>query len=277
MLIALTRRVSPSLGHCELTYLTRKPIDVAKAVRQHQSYEQSLRQLGAHIVSLPVEPDLPDAVFVEDTAVVVDEVAVVAHMGAIRRRAEIKSLTPALAGYRRLEFLEPPATLEGGDVVRVGRTLFVGESKRTNAEGIARLRQILEPFDYQVRAVKVHGCLHLSTGCSSLGRNSILINRAWADASPFDGFEVIDVPETEPWAANTLVVNGVVLQGSAYTQTRALIEERGFRVATTDISELEKAEAGLTCMSLIFNGIPQTAPNGNGDKLRSEQDLLAVV
>lgn len=274
MLIALTRQVSPCIGQCELTYLSREFIDVAKAIQQHHSYEQSLRNLGIDVMSLPIEPDLPDAVFVEDTAVVVDEVAVVAHMGAIRRRAEVKSLIPVLADYRRLEFLEPHATLEGGDVVRVGRTLFVGESKRTNAEGIARLREMLKRYDYQVKAVKVSGCLHLSTGCTYLGSNTILTNRTWIDASQFEGFEIIDVPVTEPWAANTLVVDGVVLQPSTYPETRALLEERGFRVITTDVSELEKAEAGITCMSLIFEGSPEIVPNGR--ELRSEQSLAEV-
>lgn len=274
MLIALTRQVSPCIGQCELTYLSREFIDVAKAIQQHQSYEQCLRKLGIHVISLPIEPDLPDAVFVEDTAVVVDEVAVVAHMGAIRRRAEVTSLTPVLADYRRLEFLGPHATLEGGDVVRVGRTLYVGESKRTNAEGIRRLRELLEPFDYQVKTVKVSGCLHLSTGCAYVGRNTVLTNRKWVDAGQFAGFEIIDVPVTEPWAANSLAVNGVVLQPSAYPQTRALLEERGFRVITTDVSELEKAEAGLTCMSLIFDGSPKVVLNSR--ELWSEQTLAEV-
>jgi dimethylargininase len=275
MLIALTRQVSPCLGQCELTYLNRTSIDVAKAARQHQSYQQALRQLGMRVISLPAEPDLPDAVFVEDTAVVVDELAVVAHMGAVRRRAEVNSLSPVLADYRRLEFLEPPATLEGGDVVRVGRTLYVGESRRTNALGIARLREVLRRYDYEVKAVTVHGCLHLSTGYAYLGRNTVLINRAWVDAAPFAGLDIVDVPADEPWAANSLVIGEVVLQPSTYPRTRALLEGRGFRVVTTDISELEKAEAGLTCMSLIFKGSQQAPWGGSGDELYSERSVAA--
>jgi dimethylargininase len=253
MLTAFTRQVGPDLGDCELTYLSRVEIDVSKASAQHWAYEQCLKLNGVQVIHLPVEPWLPDAVFVEDTAVVVDEIAVVARMGATTRREEVNSLIPMLGRYRSLKFLEPPATLEGGDVIRVGRTLFVGESGRTNAEGIAQLRKVLAPYDYQVRAVKVDGCLHLSTGCSYLGRNTVLLNRSWIDAGPFEWAECIDTPASEPWAANTITVGDVALLPAGYPQTLALLEQRGFRVVTTDISEFEKAEAGLSCLSLIFD------------------------
>jgi dimethylargininase len=198
---------------------------------------------------------LPDAVFIEDTAIVVDELAVIARMGALRRRDEVKSLITVLANYRPLEFLESPATLEGGDVIRIGRTLYVGESSRTNAEGIAQLRAILAPYDYDVRAVKVNGCLHLSTGCSYLGRGAVLLNRSWIDARPFEWAEIIDAPAREPWAANILSIGEVALLSSGYPQTRVLVEQHGFQVDILDISEFEKAEAGLTCMSLTLNPI----------------------
>ncbi len=250
---AFTRQVSHSIGNCELTYLNRVQIDISKAIRQHQSYELFLKQNGVKVISLPPEPALPDAVFIEDTAVVVDELAVIARMGASRRRDEINSLVPVLARHRPLKYLEPPATLEGGDVIRIGRTLYLGESSRTNTEGIAQLRMILAPYGYDVRSVRVNGCLHLSTGCSYLGRNTVLLNRSWIDARPFEWAEIIEVPATEPWAANTLSVGKIVLLPSGYPQTRALVEQRGFQVAILDISEFEKAEAGLTCMSLTLN------------------------
>src|SRR6185503_2169688 len=190
MLIAITRAVSPSINRCELTYHAQEPIDVAKAEAQHAAYEEVLRQLGVRVVSLAAEPDLPDAVFVEDAAIVVDEVAVIPVMGAASRRPETESLARALSIYRPLKFMHAPATLDGGDVMRIGRRMFVGASSRTNTEGIAQLRAAVAPFDYEVTAVDVKLCLHLKSGCSYVGRNSILVNREWVDATQFDGFEL---------------------------------------------------------------------------------------
>lgn len=253
MLTAITRRVSPRIGDCELTFLTRQPIDVSRAIEQQQAYEDCLRRLGVRVVSLPAEPEMPDSVFVEDTAVVVNEVAVVAMMGAAKRRSELPSLTKVLSNYRPLKFLNHSSTLEGGDVVHIGRSLYVGVSGRTNREGVTQLREILEPYDYQVRPVEVRACLHLSTGCSYAGPNTVLANPDWVDTSQFEGLEVIPVSPVEPWAANTLVIGDRIVVGSAYPKTRALLEERSFKVESLDISEFEKAEAGLTCLSLIFD------------------------
>lgn len=253
MLRALTRGISPCIGNCELTYLGRQEIDAEKAVRQQRSYEQYLSSLGLSVISLPAEPTLPDAVFVEDTAVVVDEVAVITTMGAVSRRPEVQSVATSLAEHRPLKFINNTGTLEGGDVMRVGRTLYVGVSTRTNLDGVAQLRSALHPYDYQVRAVEVKGCLHFKTGCTYLGRNTILVNRAWVDLSPLEGFEVIDVPSGEPWAANLLVIGNDVLVPASCPLTAELLHERAFNVRTINVSELEKAEAGLTCMSIIFN------------------------
>jgi dimethylargininase len=138
-------------------------------------------------------------------------------------------------------------------VVRIGRTLYVGDSGRTNREGIKQLSDILAPYDYQVTPVGVRGCLHLSTGCSYLGRGLLLLNPVWVDAAPFRQFEIIEVPETESWAANTIAVGDSVLMASTFERTRALVEGHGFQVIATDISELQKAEGALTCMSLMFD------------------------
>jgi dimethylargininase len=253
MLKAITRGISPCIGDCELTYLERQEIDAEKAMQQQKSYEQYLFSLGLNVTSLPAEPTLPDAVFVEDTAVVVDEVAVITTMGAVSRRPEVHTISPALAEHRPLEFINSTGTLEGGDVMRVGRTLYVGVSTRTNLEGISQLRTILAPYDYEVIAVPVRKCLHFKTGCTYLGRNMMLVNRAWVDLSPFEDFEVIDVPVSEPWAANVLVIDNNVLVPASCPRTSELLQSRAFHVHTIDVSELEKAEAGLTCMSIIFN------------------------
>ncbi|HXP85122.1 MAG TPA: arginine deiminase family protein [Bryobacteraceae bacterium] len=252
MLTAITRSVSPSLNRCELGYLPRQVIDVAKAARQHQAYEQCLRDLGVQVISLPAEPDLPDSMFVEDPAVVVDEFAIMTRMGAESRRAESQSLAAALSRYRPIRWIEEPGTLEGGDVLRVGSTLFVGLSRRTNAQGIAQLALQLEPLGYSVKAVNVHGCLHLKSACCSLGDGRLLANRNWIDAAPLAEFRIIDVPAAEPRAANVLAVDGTVLVASAFPLTTELLESSGWKTRILDISELMKAEAGLTCSSILF-------------------------
>jgi dimethylargininase len=260
-LTAIVREVSSSINDCELSFHARQPIDVAKATVQHQAYRDFLAELGVRIVSLPAEPDLPDAVFVEDPAVVVEEVAIISNMGVSSRRPEATSLANALSHYRPLKFLAAPATLDGGDVLRVGRSVFVGLSRRTNREGIDQLSDLLGSYGYQVQPIEVRGCLHLKTACSYIGNDTVLVNRAWIDVDPLSGFELLDVPAEEPAAANALLLNDVVIMPASFPKTRALLESRGFRVRTIDVSELQKAEAGVTCTSLILNdGTPVTTP-----------------
>jgi dimethylargininase len=227
-----------------------------------------------HVISLPVEPELPDSVFMEDPAIVLDELALISRMGAVERRGEAKSLTKLLSAVRPLRFMDPPATFEGGDRIRIGRTLFVGISSRTNLSGVEQLRSILVPFDYEVKPVTVKGCLHLTTGCSYLGNQTVLMNPDWIDANVFADFDIIHTPPEEPWGANTMVIgDGDVLLSASFPQTRSLLEQRGFKVRVANISELEKAEAGLSCMSLVFRceesaltNIYQTlSSNGQGD------------
>lgn len=253
MLTAITRAVGAGLDACELTYLTRESIDTSLAQRQHQAYEDCLRALGVEVISLPAAPDLPDAVFVEDTAVVVDELAVLTLPGAASRRGEVETVAATMAPFRSLRSLHAPATLEGGDVLRIGRTLFVGASTRTNATGIAQLQTLLGPFDYDVQSVMVTGCLHLKTGVTYLGNHTLLANPAWVDTTQLTGYDVLPVPDDEPWGANTLTIGDITLLPAGFPRTRALLEARGFTVRVLDISELRKAEAGLTCLSIIFN------------------------
>src|SRR5204863_4155379 len=206
MLIAITRQVSPAMDRCELSYIARQPIDVAKAAAQHRSYEACLASLGARVISLPAEPDLPDAVFVEDPAVVVDEVAAITIMGTPSRRPEARSIADALSRYRPLKFLREPATLDGGDVLQIGRRVFAGLSQRTNREGVAQLNDTLRTYGYQVQPIEVRGCLHLKSACSFIGNDIILVNRSWIDAERFRGFQLLDVPDEETAAANALLI-----------------------------------------------------------------------
>src|SRR6266516_261184 len=259
MLTAITREVSASINECELSFHARKPIDVAKAIAQHKAYRDCLAELGLRVVSLPTEPELPDAVFVEDPAVVVDEVAVISIMGMPSRRPEARSLADALSHYRPITFLREPATLDGGDVLRIGRRVFAGLSRRTNREAFSQLRDLLQAYDYQVQSAEVRGCLHLKSACSFIGHDTVLVNRSWIDPERFRGFQLLDVPDEEPAAANALLIKDVVIIPASFPKTRALLKERGFRVRTIDLSELQKAEAGVTCCSLIFNDETKSA------------------
>jgi len=252
MLTAITRAVSPAIVHCELSFIDRKPIDLATAQQQHHAYETLLGKLGARVISLPAEPDLPDSIFVEDPAIVLDELAVILPLGTETRRREAPSLAQALAKFRKLEYVSPPGTLEGGDVLCIGRKLFVGLTARSNAEGIRQLAAILAPHHYEVIAVPVTGCLHLKSAVTHLGRNTLLANRAWFDSTPFSGHQWIDIDPAEPHAANALALAGTIIVPASFPRTRALIEARGFHVTPLDISELQKAESGLTCSSLLF-------------------------
>ena len=252
-LTAITRAVSPEINRCELGYLPRQPIDVELAQRQHQQYENALRDLGTTVISLPAEPGLPDCMFVEDPAVVVDELAVMTRMGAESRRKEAESLAGVLARFRPVEWLRAPATLEGGDVLRVGSKLFVGLSGRTNQAGVDQLAEILNPRGYGVRGVAVRGCLHLKSGSCAIGDRRILAHRAWIDTAAFDDFEIVDVPPEEPGAANVLTIGETALVPSAYPLTVSLLQRLGWKVRPLDISELMKAEAGLTCSSILLN------------------------
>jgi dimethylargininase len=252
MLTAITRTVSPAVIHCEISFIDRKPINLARAQEQHRAYEKLLEKLGARVISLPAEPNLPDSMFVEDPAIVLDELAVIMPLGTESRRPEAASLAQALSKFRKLEHVKLPGTLEGGDVLRSDRKLFVGLTKRSNAEGIRQLAAILAPHKYEVIAVPVTGCLHLKSAVTCIGRNTLLANRAWFDNAPLAGCDWIDVDAAEPHAANALALGSTVIFPASFPRTRAHIEARGFHVTSLDISELQKAESGLTCSSLLF-------------------------
>jgi len=253
MLIAITRAVSPTIGRCQLEFQPREPIDPAKADAQHRRYEESLRSLGAAVISLAPEPDFPDAVFVEDPALVLDEIAVMTRMGAASRRGESAGLARAIEAFRPLRWLEEPATLEGGDVMRIGRRLFVGRTRRTNAAGIAQLAGIVEPFGYRVEPVEVQGCLHLKSACTYLGNDTVLANREWFDAGRLTGLGILDVAAGEPGAANALTIGQTTIFPAVFPETAERLKAFGWNLLEVDISELMKAEAAITCSSLIFD------------------------
>jgi dimethylargininase len=251
-LLALTGNVTPAITRCELTHLTREPIDHARAVAQHEEYERRLTALGCRVERIPADPRLADAVFIEDTAVVVDELAVITRPGAESRRPETEPVAAALQRHRPLSHIRAPGTLDGGDVLRAGRELFVGQSSRTNLQGTAQLREALAPLGYAVTAVSVTGCLHLKSAVTEVADGMLLINPLWTDPETFAGFEYIEVDPAEPQAANALRVGDTLLHGAAYPRTRKRLEARGLTVTPVDLSELAKAEGAVTCCSLVL-------------------------
>lgn len=253
--IAITRDVSASVAACELTHVDRAPIDVAVARAEHAAYERALAEAGCEIVRLAADDAHPDAVFVEDTAVVLDELAIVARPGAESRRGETAAVAEALAAYRPLATIDAPGTLDGGDVLRLGRRIWVGVGARTNEAGLASLRAHAAPLGYDVRGVATRGCLHLKTAVTAVADDLLLVNPAWVDAAAFDGLRALDVDPAEPFAANALLVHGRVLHGAHFPRTRLRLEAAGVSVVPVPAAELAKAEGGVTCGSLLVTSI----------------------
>jgi dimethylargininase len=241
------------MATCELTHLARVEIDAARAAAQHLEYERALTRLGCVVQRLGAGPEMPDSVFIEDTAVVLDEAAVAMRPGAESRRAEVPAVAEALAAHRRLARIDPPGTMDGGDVMVAGRMIFVGASSRTNYAGIEQLRRIVAPLGYEVRSVVVTGCLHLKSAVTVVDDETLLINQAWAPAGDFGGFDLLNVDSGEPFGANVVRVRNRLLYSVAFPRTRERLERRGFDVTAIDVSELAKAEGALTCCSLIVN------------------------
>ena len=252
MPVALIRPVPRSLGACELTHLERTAIDVERAAAQHAGYEAALRAVGCRVEHIEAAHGLPDSVFVEDAAVVVDELGVMTRPGAASRQPELESVERAMAPYRRIERLAAPGTLDGGDVLRLGRMLYVGISTRTNSEGARQLAAILAPFGYSVRCARVRGCLHLKSAVTAIDDRTVLVNPEWIDSRTFDGYEPVAVHPDEPFAANVLRIGDAVICAAAHRRTADALRARNLDVHAVDVSELAKAEAGVTCCSLIL-------------------------
>lgn len=252
MIIAITREVSPSIGKCELTHMPRHEIDIEAARSQHLEYENVLKDMGCKIRRLSFEPNLPDSVFVEDIAIVLKEIAIVTRPGAASRREETRSVAEVLKEYRSIFKMVSPGTLDGGDVLQIGKTLYVGISSRTNEAGIKQLKEFVFPYEYRVETVYVEGCLHLKSAATLVGEDKLLINRSWIDTRQFGVMEYIDVDPAEPYAANALLVGGGLVYSMNFPKTLRRLESRGISVRDVDVFELQKAEGAVTCCSLIF-------------------------
>ena len=251
-LLAITHTPPLALERGERTFVSRAPIDFALALEQHAGYCALLARCGARVVTLDVNRAHADAVFVEDTAVVLDELAVMASPGAKSRRAEPPGIERELRKYRDVRRIQLPATLDGGDVVVAGRTIFVGASARTNDAGARALGDFTAPFGYRVVRVPLRDCLHLKSACCALPDGRLLVNPAWLDAAPLDGYTLVDIPPGEPFGADFATVGGAVIVSASNPRTAGMLTGLGFAVRATPLSEFEKAEGGVTCLSIIF-------------------------
>ncbi len=275
-MIALTRRPAFSLVNCEVGFVPRERIDPDLAFRQHEAYCRTLRQMGVAVEVLPPDEGYPDSVFIEDNAIILDELAVVTSMGTPSRQGEPALLRGVLARHRRLVRIAPPATIEGGDVLRMGKRLYVGISSRTNRAGVEALRAIAEPLGYEVTPVETRACLHLKTACAALDEETLLVNPAWLDSDALGAFRLLRVPAEEPFGANVLCLPGGVLVRTSCPLTRELIGSRGYDPTGVDLSEFSKADAGPTCLSLLVSpasrppdvpaciGLPPYLQSGHG-------------
>lgn len=252
MLIAITREVSPNIGQCELTHFDRQPIDLSLAQTQHHQYEAALEALGCQLVRLPAEATLPDSVFVEDAAIVLDEIALLTRPGADSRQAETASIAQALAPYRTVQPIVTPGIVDGGDVLRIGKRLYVGLSSRSNEAAVAQMVDLLRPFGYAVQGVQVQGCLHLKSAVTQVSPTMLLVNPAWVDAGLFRDMQVIEVDAEEPHAANALLIGDTVVYPTSYPSTAQRLAQYGIQVHQVDVGELIKAEGAVTCCSLVF-------------------------
>ena len=253
MKIAITRRVSPAINQCELTHIPREPIDYGCACIQHQQYEDALRSLGLQVISLEAEPHLPDSVFVEDVALVLEECAIMLNPGAVSRRPEAASVEAALAPYRQISRIRPPATIDGGDILSVGRTITIGISSRSTADAVEQMKALLAPCNYRVRGVNVTGCLHLKSAVTPVSKDTLLINPEWVSRADFPGMQFIEIDPSEPYAANAVLVGNTIVYPSSFPRTRAKLQAAGIRMVIVDTDELAKAEGAVTCCSLIFD------------------------
>lgn len=249
---AVVRGVPSSFDRAITSGLPAQPIDVRLAREQHLRYCSALRRAGLSLIRIESDDRFPDCVFVEDTAVVAGNKAIIAAMERETRRGETDAIERRLSEFYEIQHLEPPATLDGGDVLRIDERMFVGLSKRTNREAAEQLAAILRPDGFELVTVEVRHVLHLKSACTHIGEDLVLLRPGYLDEAPFDAYRTIIVPESEPHAANCLSINSRVLIPTGAPRTRAMLEEHGYTTIELDISESRKADGLLTCSSIIL-------------------------
>jgi dimethylargininase len=219
---------------------------------QHRGYVAALKSIGLDIIELDPVPDYPDAHFVEDTAVVTPDVAIITHPGAPSRRGEEKSIAAALLPHRQLEYIQAPATVDGGDVLMIGNHFCIGISERTNPQGAEQLGRVLEKYGNTWTTIRVGAGLHLKSGVNYVGKNSVLVTQDFAGHTAFNGFNKIIVDPEEEYCANTLWINDHLLLPGGFPDTKTRLRSLGLPIIELDVSEMQKMDGGLTCLSIRF-------------------------
>lgn len=260
-IIGITRKISPSINKCKLSHIKRVPINYNVAINQHNIYENALRDIGVNVISLPPLDDFPDSVFVEDCAIVFNECAIITRPGDISRVDETKHILDELSKHRKLLNISDPGTLDGGDVMCIGKKIYVGMSNRSNTTALQQLSNLMNMYDYKVIGVSLRECLHLKSAVTYIGRNTVLLNPSWINASIFSDYNIIYIDPTEPHAANALLIKqtkkygDIIIFPTNYIKTLAKLENNGFNVISVPIDELAKAEGAVTCSSLIIRKV----------------------
>ena len=250
-IVAIVRDVSDALAACELSFVEREAIDLGRAREQHAVYVAALESAGCEVRAAPALPGMADAVFVEDTVVVVDELAVLTRPGAESRRGEVASMAETLRPLRPLAWIEAPGTIDGGDVLRIGRKVYVGRSARSNDSGLGQLRALLAPHGYSVEGVRTRECLHLKSAVTAVADDTVLVNPGWLVDDPFGEYRRIEVDPGEEHAANALRAGSAVLYPASFPRTAARMQAAGIDLRLLDLSELQKAEGATTCCSVL--------------------------
>lgn len=227
--------------------------DYHKALLQHARYVEVLRQLGLKIDVLEADNRFPDSVFVEDVAVCTPHCAVITNPGAPSRNKEIALIKDIIhKHYEQVEQIKSPGTLEGGDVMAIGSEYFIGLSGRTNEKGARQLIAILERYNLSGHIVELNEVLHLKTGVSYLENNNLLVSGEFKEKSIFDSFNKIEVPDDEAYGASCLWINGTVLVPAGFPKTKKKVEDAGYETIELAMTEFEKLDGGMSCLSLRF-------------------------
>jgi dimethylargininase len=234
------------------TFHDKQKIDVALAKQQHQQYSRTLSSLGIKLIRIEADDTLPDCCFTEDTVIVFDDYAIITIPGATSRIPETIEIEKTLSPLKTIVHIKKPGTIDGGDVLKIGKIFFIGNSARTNEEGIRQVASVIKHKGYQVIPVKIWNTLHLKSVCTYLGNGCIILAEGYLDEKVFSEYDKIIVPKEEEYSANCLVVNGSVLIPKGFPKTKKLIENKGFPIIELEMSEIEKAEGALTCLSVIF-------------------------
>ncbi|MGB9713526.1 MAG: dimethylarginine dimethylaminohydrolase family protein [Candidatus Bathyarchaeales archaeon] len=247
---AVVRPVPNSYDCCVRANAER--IDVALAKKQHAKYCKALEELGLKLIWVKGDDSLPDSCFVEDTAIIIGEKAIICNMKVKSRAREVIEVAKVLEKLKGTHYIKPPATIDGGDMLKIENKIFVGLSGRTNLQAVQQLRKILNGCDVETVPVKIQNVLHLKSACTYLGDNHVILSMGHFDADMLRNYEKIVVPRGEEYAADCLAVNGTILMAKGYPKTKKMIEEAGFSVKELEMSEFRKGEGALTCLSIIF-------------------------